>query len=203
MENTQVVNQEPMTEAPASEGVTTQNQGSAASEETVPSAQAGTKTDPNLLLKSLQEEREKRKQLEEQLKNLTTSDSSIEEEAVSDEGRRLAKKINSLESEISNFKGELAERDIVISYPVLKDKWVEFEEFHSLPDNKGMNLRTAAKAFLIENGMLEAPRKGLEKPTGGPRVPLSTSMSSEDIKTLRETNFRRYQDMLEKGQIKF
>jgi hypothetical protein len=85
---------------------------------------------------------------------------------------------------------------------VLKDKWEELEELRSQSENKGMNLRTAAKAFLVENGLLEAPRKGLEKTTGGPRVPVSSGMTAEDVRILRETNFKKYQEMLEKGQIK-
>ena len=92
---------------------------------------------------------------------------------------------------------------MIESHPQLKELWSDFEEFRSDPDNKGMNMKTSAKAFLVEKGILEPQRKGLEKPTGGPRAPVSTGMTTEDIKNLRETNFKKYEEMLAKGQIKF
>src|SRR3990167_10014846 len=171
------------------------------SEEAMEPAQAGDKTPPNLLLKSLQEEREKRKQLEERLTQLESSALSSDEE-FSDEGKALRGEIKSLAGKVSTLESELTKKDVLIAHPVLQEKWSEFEEFRADPDNKGMNLRTAAKAYLIENGLLDVPRKGLEKPTGGPRVPQTSGMTADDVKILRTTNFKKYQEMLAKGQIK-
>lgn len=193
MEENQVVNEEPTTPQP-SEG----EQPEAAEAEEQQPDQAGNKTDPNMLLKSLREEREKRRQLEEEL-NKTKSAAAPDME-YSDEGRNILEKVGSLEAEISNFKKEAEKKDVIIASPVLKDKWEEFEEF--LKDNQGMSMKTAAKAFLVENGLFDSPRKGLEKPTGGEKIPSKTGMTHDEVKTLRETNYKKYVDMLQKGQIK-
>ena len=166
-------------------------------EETKPQVLAGDKTPPNLLLESLQEERERRRELEARITLLETSSSDV----FSDEGQALQKQIKEQDAKIESLLQESAKKDVLITYPVMKEKWEEFETFRSDPDNKGMNLRTAVKAYLLEEGILEPQRKGLEKTTGGPRVPVTQEMSAEDIKKLRETDFRKYQDMLSKGQI--
>lgn len=178
-------------------------------EEIISTPQAGDKTDPNLLLKSLQEERERRRLAEEKFEllekeneELKSSTFSEDVEVFSDEGKALKGQITSLKSELSDVKNELTKKDVLITYPVLKDKWEELEEFHSNPENKGMNLRTAAKAFLIENGFLEAPRKGLEKPTGGDRTPPITGMTADEVKTLRESNYKKYQQLIMEDKIK-
>lgn len=203
MENINVVNVQATPELP-SEG----NKPEALTPEELTPPAPGSKTDPNLLLKSLQEEREKRKQieerqraLEEELESLKSS-SLPEPEVFSDEGKALESKINSLRTELSEMKGELTKKDVIISYPILRDKWTEFDDFRSNPENKGMNLRTAAKAFLIENGLAEVPRKGLEKPTGGQRNPPPSGMTADDVKNLRTTNFKEYQRLLKEGKIK-
>jgi hypothetical protein len=192
MENETVVNEELTT--PVSEDVKT-NTGTEAIEGTF-EPEAGGKTDPNLLLKSLREEREKRRDLEErleQLENLQTSTSSEEDDL---------SEVKSLKKELSEIKQDLHKKDLFISYPILKEKWEEFEEFRTNDDNKGMNMRTAAKAYLVENGLLEPTRKGLEKPTGGTRQPLQTGMTAEDVDNLRKNNFEKYRELLKKGQIK-
>jgi len=165
----------------------------------------GEKTDPNLLLDSLKKEREIRRlqedkiaQLQEELSQLTPSAHS--EEVYSDEGKALLKEISDLKKDLSGLKSESSKKDVIITNPILKDKWEDFEDFRNNPENKGMNMRTAAKAFLIENGLYDVPRKGLEKPTGGNKAP-SSGMTSEDVKTLRETNFKKYQELLRKGQL--
>ena len=88
--------------------------------------------------------------------------------------------------------------------PLLKDKMEDFEEFCADPDNKGMSMKTAAKAFLVENGLFGAPkpRKGLEKPTGGDKTPKSPGMTAEEAANLRKTNFREWQNRLMKGELK-
>jgi len=107
-----------------------------------------------------------------------------------------------LQREIAEIKGKLAKTEVIEKYPVLKDSWKDLESFRETEENKGMNLNTAAKAFLIEKGLLDQPRKGLEKQTGGDRVPVSSGMSSDDAKKLRETNYKKYVEMIKKGQIK-
>lgn len=182
MEN--VVNTVPLTEEPTEPVV---------SEGATEPVKAGDKTDPSLLLKSLQEEREKRRLAEEErdiaLNQLNSSVSSEPEEYVS-------------RAEFVEVKNKLAKSEVIESHPQLKEVWSEFESFRTDPDNKGMNMKTAAKAFLVEKGLFDQPRKGLEKATGGPRTPISTGMSNDDVTNLRTTNYRKYMDMLKKGQIK-
>lgn len=163
----------------------------------------GSKTDPALLLISLKEEREKRRDMEGKIKELEEqllSSTPVEEEH-SHEGMLLQKEIQALKSELSGLKEGFIKKDVLMDYPILKDKWSEFEEFCQDSENKGMGIKTAAKVFLIENGFSVAPRKGLEKPTGGDKTPKPSGMTTEEVKILRETNFRKYQDMLNKGQI--
>ena len=160
----------------------------------------GSKTPPELLLKSLQEEREENTRLKEELELLKGSPASPD--IFSEEGKILQKQIQESNEQISKLTQENARKDLFIAHPILKEKNEEFEKFLADPENKGMPLKTAAKAFLVENGLLDPVRLGLEKPTGGPRTPPSTGMTNEEIKTLRETNFKKYQDMLEKGLIK-
>ena len=171
------------------------------------SLEPGSQTDPALLLKSLQEEREKRRQDGETITNLSTRITELEEtlsssDNFSDEGKTLKVEIDGLKSQVKDLTTNLTKKDILIEYPILKEKSEDFEKFLTDPENKGMSLKTAAKAFLTENGLLDVKRIGLEKPTGGQRVPVSTNMSQEEIKHLRETNFKLYQQKLERGEIK-
>ena len=187
MENAPVVNDTPLTpeiqEEPVIEG---------AGEP----VKAGDKTDPNLLLKSLQEEREKRRDFETRFQALEEQlNPSVPSEPVDD--------LSSLKAELADVKSKQARSEVIESYPMLKELWSDFEEFRTESDNKGLNMRTAAKAFLVEKGLLEPHRKGVEKPTGGPRTPIATGMTTEDIKHLRETDFKKYTEMLMKQQIKF
>lgn len=170
---------------------------------------AGDKTPPNELLGALQEERGKRreleareKELEETIERLKNSSISSEDEVFSDEGKALQKQVKGLESQLTEIKRENAKKDLLIANPILKEHLKEFEEFQTDPENKGMNLRTAAKAFMVEKGLLDTPRIGLEKPTGGAKQPSTLGkMSSADAELLRKTNFKKYMDMVIKDQI--
>ena len=88
-------------------------------------------------------------------------------------------------------------------YPILKDKAGEFEEFRSDSENKGMNLATAAKAFLVEKGLLESEpiRKGLEKPTGGGQVKPEPGYSADEIRDMMKNDWRKYEKLLKEGKI--
>lgn len=165
-----------------------------------PTVEPGDKTPPHLLLKSLKEEREERRKLEERIALLETSNSP---DVFSDEGQALQKQIREQDSKIDALLTDNAKKDTLIAHPEMKDLWGELETFREDPENKGMNLRTAVKAFLIEKGLFEPQRKGLERTTGGPRTPPpSQDMTAEEVGHLRKTNFKKYSEMLEKGQIK-
>ena len=159
-------------------------------------AKAGDKTDPNLLLKSLHEEREKRRVAEER-------NAVLEEQINSSDPSEPDEEVGKLKVKLAEIERKQQRSEVLELHPQLKEIWSDFEEFRTDSDNKGLSMRTAAKAFLVEKGLLEPQRKGLEKPTGGPKVPLSTGMTTEDIKHLRETDFKKYQEMVIKKQIKF
>jgi hypothetical protein len=185
-----------------SEVVNTQEQQPVVTEDTTKPAQAGEKTDPNLLLKSLQEERERRrlaeekaKLLEEQLTSSTPSD-----EVFSDEGKALKSHISSIESKLEKLEEEKQLEKIYSQFPDLKSLASEFDTYKQ--DYPRHKLENVAKLFLSEKGLMESPRKGLEKTTGGTRQPISSTMTSDEVKTLRTTNYKKYQDMLMKGLIK-
>lgn len=206
MENSTVVNNDQLTTDVSSEDET---QAVAIEEVATEPVLPGSKTDSSLLLESLQEEREKRRILEEEKKLLEqklvekeNSSTFSDEEIYSDEGKILKGQISNLKSELSEVKTELTKERLISTNPIFKEKWEEFEEFRSNPENKGMNMRTAAKAFLVENGLLEPTRKGLEKPTGGQRTPISSGMTADEVKTLRQTNYTKYKEMIQKGLIK-
>lgn len=195
VENQEVVNEEvlPQEEVTIPEVTEEIQLDEATPEEVVEPPKAGDKTDPNLLLKSLQSEREARRKLEEEIELLKSSTSP---EDLSDEGKALALRIARLEA-------DKVKEDVVKAYPILKDKLAEVEEFQSRPENSGMSLQAAAKVYLAENGLLAGRRVGAEKTTGGQRTPASSSMSVEDLENLRKNSPRKYADMLAKGQIKF
>lgn len=195
----------PVTPPAASESVIPQtpNNGEQVVPPQVPATPpVGSQTPPENLYAALAEERRLRKELEDKLNNLNTTVPS-EDEVFSDEGKLLAGKISTLESELSALKTESTRKDVLLTYPVLKDKWTEFETFRLLPENKGMNMRTAAKAFLVENGLTDPVRIGLEQPTGGSRTPPTSDMTTEDIKRLRENDPAQYRKLLQEGKIKF
>ena len=132
---------------------------------------------------------------------LTNEVAPSDDEVFTDEGKALKGKLDNLSSKFDDLQSQLAKERLMSSNPIIREKWAEFEEFRASSENKGMNLNTAVKAFLVENGLLEPTRKGLEKTTGGPKTLGTSKMSAEDVKSLRETNFKQYTDMLRKGQI--
>lgn len=143
---------------------------------------------------------ERAKKLEAKIKELETLQTPSED-VFSDEGKLLKKELDATRAEIAEMRAESARKDLQSSNPIFREKWDEFEAFRENPENKGMNLRTAAKAFLAEKGFLEAPRKGLEKPTGGDRKPMQTGMTSEDKLELMKNNPKEWQRLIREGKI--
>lgn len=138
---------------------------------------------------------ERAKKAESRLKELETLDDSLSgDEEV---------EVSSLKRELSEIRQSVEKRDVLDTYPQLKSVWSEFEQFRADDENSGMNLRTAAKAFVVEKGLSDTEkRKGLEKTTGGNKAPGKTGMSQEEIADLRLNHGKRYREMLKNGQIK-
>lgn len=132
---------------------------------------------------------EEAKELKERLQEQTFVPSNNEDDS-------------SLRNELAEIKQKIAKQEVIETYPLLKESWRDFEAFQENPDNKGMNLKTAAKAFLVEKGILEPQRKGLEKTTGGTRQPIPSGMNPEEVAKLRTTNYEKYRKMVKNGEIK-
>jgi predicted RNase H-like nuclease (RuvC/YqgF family) len=194
MAETPVVKEEPTTPEP-SQGETKVEE----TKEESPKPAPGSKTESELLLKSLQEEREKRRVLEEQLEELKTSVPS--EEEFSDEGKALKTQIASLETKIASIEEEKNLEKLYNQYPALRESSDKFSEFRQ-QEHPRAKLESVAKLFMAENGLLEPQRKGLEKSTGGTRTPPTSGMTVDDVQKLRTTDFKKYQKMLMDGQIK-
>ena len=165
----------------------------------------GAKTDSELLLKSLQDEREKRRQAEERQKTmeeelLTLKSSLPSDEVFSDEGKAILKRLEAQEQRFAQLEEEKNLEKLYNQYPVLRESADKFLEYRQQEHSRA-KLESVAKLFLSENGLLEPTRKGLEKPTGGIREPVPQGMTQEDIKKLRETDYRKYTDMIKKGLI--
>ena len=140
----------------------------------------------------LKAEEAKRKELETRLADLEANPVPLGND----------EEMGKLRNDIAVLKQNAAKGEVLEAYPHLKDVWSDFESFRSTDENKGMNLKTAAKSFMVEKGLLDPTRKGLEKPSGGTRQPDASVMTSEDVKVLRETNYKKYSEMVQKGQIK-
>lgn len=150
---------------------------------------------------ALAEERRRRKELEVQIEELKATTITPDEDVVeSDEGRVLKQEIRKLERSLEEMREERELEAVVALNPQIADKRAEFDEYRKeYPKHK---LQNVAKLFLAESGLLEgAPdRKGLERPTGGSKAP-APSTPSEDIRRIRETQPRRYIQMLREGKI--
>jgi hypothetical protein len=139
----------------------------------------------------------KAKELEELLQTQKTeSDPYADEED-------LTQKVKDLSDKLAHIE-EKTQLDVIYAqYPVLKDKFAEFDEYRL--QNPGMTLTTSAKAYLAENDLLgqTTKRKGLEKAGGGLRTPPTGKITHEDAKRLRETNYNEYKKQLMAGKIQF
>ena len=174
-------------------------------ENPVPQELPGSKTDSALLLASLKEEREERRREQERARQLEEELLAIKNantEAESEEGRLLQSQIKELGKKIETIEEQSTLSALESQYPALKDKRGAFDDFRK--DYPRTSLTKVAKLFLSEEGLIESPtpRKGLEEATGGSRMPASAGMSVEDVKTLRETNYKAYMKAVQEGKIK-
>jgi len=189
MENEKVINEELTTPQP-SEGT----QEATPVEESV-APEPGSKTDSALLLKSLKEEREKRRILEQEKQELELrleESSALSDEDISDEAKVLKKEISTLKGEVTSIREEKEFDRLCVLYPILKDKVEEFNEYRQSEHPKA-KIGSVAKLYLADNGFFDAPRPGLEKSTGGDKTVTKTGMSFADAEVLRKTDWRRYQ----------
>jgi len=140
---------------------------------------------------------ERAKKAEARVKELELSDTNDSSSEFEDED------VSKLKNDVTALQSELGQSKLTKKYPQLEETWEDFEKYHQDPENAGMKLETAAKAFLVDKDLLGTRRKGLEKATGGNKAPQTTGMSLEDIENVRKNDGPKYREMLKKGQIKF
>jgi len=144
---------------------------------------------------------ERAKKAELELKELKERNGTLETPVLRQEDDE---EVTALRKKVNDLEGYVVKQQVTETYPQLKEVWSDFSSFCTQPENAGMSVLTAAKAFLVEKDMLAPKRVGLEKPAGGgKRTPPQAGMTAEDAKKLRETDYRKYRDALSKGLIKF
>lgn len=159
----------------------------------------GSQTPSENLYAALAEERRLRKEAEDQLAALASTPT---EDVYSDEGRAIKSEVEVLKSTIEQIQDQQRLKDLHDVYPALKDKASEFEDYRKdFPRHK---LENVAKLFLTEKGLLDVTpeRKGLEPTSGGGhRDPSPSGMTADDVKLLRENNYRQYMKLVSEGKI--
>jgi len=183
------------------------NQPVVSNTETNQPAQPGEKTDSVLLLKSLQEERDKRRLAEEEKKNLDAEIKRLQDiiasgDTSAEESKVLKGQITDLQGTVTSLTRKNEFSEIKEKYGALRGKEKEFNDYLSDPKNAGLSMEVAAKSFLFDNNLLETPRKGLEVPSGGGRNSTSVGWTYEKIEELRKSNFRQYSKLLKEGAFR-
>jgi hypothetical protein len=90
--------------------------------------------------------------------------------------------------------------------PKLKGKEMEFKRFARNPKNRGIAAETLAKAFLFdaedETPVPTPMAEALPAGSGGPRGDLKPKkISIEEARKIRETDYKRYVELVKTGQI--
>jgi len=161
-------------------------------EEAVPAKEQeqpkGSKTPPDLLLKSLREEKKKRRELEKRLETLEGAVTPVED-------YNEPESVESLQQDIRELKlDKFGEQ-----YPELQDRREELDDY--LEENSALPLDKAVNLFRLENGLIEPKpeRKGLEKTNAGPKEAPKAKWSEADIEELRLNNPRKWEKLIDEG----
>lgn len=164
-----------------------------------PESKKGDKTPPNLLLESLQKEREKRKNLEIELKQL--KESSSEDDILSDEGKLLNNEIKRLNNKIASIEEKSVENQVLNKYPEILDKLEDFEEFKG--EYPGVSLDKVAKLFVSEKGLKPTGTKpkGLERPTSGNKSEQTQKIKASDVDRLMQGDERKFIKLVRSGAL--
>ena len=158
--------------------------------------QKGSKTDDRNLFAALEEERRMRRELQEKLKQVQSKPEEPSE--FSDEGLALKGEIGSVKEQMASLQEQLQMERLKKLHPELEGVEEELAEYRK--DYPFAPIERVAKLFLAEKG-IAVSRKGLEAPTGGAKTAPATGMSEADVKRLRESNPRRYIQLIRSGKL--
>src|SRR3990167_6704403 len=100
---------------------------------------------------ALEEERTKRKDLEEQLANVLAPSES--EEVYSDEGKILKNEIKGLHDSLRAIERKEGRREAESEFPILRERKDDFDAFLEDEENKRLSIRKAATLFLAESNL--------------------------------------------------
>src|SRR3990167_1182439 len=120
------------------------------------------------------------------------------------EAKQQATKIEKWNESVEEFVDDPKN---LIDIPELEGKTQEFKEFATQESNNSVPMNILVSAFLHENSANRQPNKGrmFEKGTGGPNdKPQSKdgSITLEESRKLRETNYDLWKEKLAAGKIK-
>ena len=152
---------------------------------------------------ALEEERRKRKELEEKLATLAPSEEPENNEVFSDEGKILRGDIRSLGDKLRSIEKKESRREVESEFPILKERKEEFDSFLEDEENKRISIRKVAQLFLAQQNLLvqQPKRLGLEKPTGGGQVVPEPKISNEEAEEIRKKDYRKYEQLIRAGKI--
>lgn len=141
---------------------------------------------------------DKVKELQEQI---ATLQAKPKESSTKENGKE--EEIAALRAEIADIRANNQKQEVFAKYPQLKDVWNEFEEFQGEPENAGMPILTAAKAFVVEKELTTPRREGFERDGGGSHEAASTEeLTWKEAENLRKTNYRAYREAIKNGRVK-
>jgi hypothetical protein len=161
----------------------------------------GAQTPPENLYKALEEERRKRKELEDKLNSIPQTPAPTDE-VFSDEGRLLDSKISELNSKLRLIEEKEELGKVYAEYPVLKEAGSDFDTFRA--DYHDYKIGDVAKLFIMEKGLAETKsRKGLVKSSGGGQTVPTEGYTAEQLADLRKNNHRKYMEVLKGDKVNF
>ena len=150
----------------------------------------------------LKKEEEKRKQLEKEKKELEKKLKASESDPYSDDDDELKGQIADLSATIFKMKEESDFKEVLSAHPVIGEKREEFDEFRE--GYPSLSIEKVAKLFIFEKGLTDetTKRKGLEKGGQKRTTQQRDGMTSEEVKSLRENNYKKYRELVKTGKLK-
>ena len=146
---------------------------------------------------ALREERDKTELLE---RKLAETEQEVAELKTSLSPEEEDPKVSALAKQVTELREERELEKVIGVNPKLKEFETELKEFRQ--EHPRAKWETVAKLFLVEKGLLEAPRQGLETTTGGGTTTPRTQWTFEKMADLRKTNYKQYADLLQAGEFK-
>ena len=125
------------------------------------------------------------------------------------DAKRLAARAVKTSEELANERSWNTSIELAVSSnPSLQGKEQAFRQFALKPQYRGVPMELLVDSFLQKNAPAPTPtpkpaepKPGLETGNGGPRVTeTSKKYTAEELKTIRETDYRRYMEIVKSGQ---